>query len=343
MTASIGSLSANRNSVSAESKQEFANQLDSASGVKIFQFPHGFIPSGSAAVVPYVTFMPYEHPRLTLSSIDYLNTIESLFAGTLDGIPAPKFAIALPIPTSALKTNYSVNYDQVDLGGTLGSIGTGLKSVVDKVVSTTDSTPGKLVEGGKVAFDAFLNTGKVGIYGAILGAVESISPGLATAGQKLNGVVENPFTETLFKNVGFRTHTFDYAFHPRNLEESKTIDTIIQLFKFYMHPASGEFLGSTAVNQFFSFPYEFKIAFSVEDTTFKLMPSVLESLSVSYGDGSTASFFSPVGNSARYPTKITLTLTFKEIVILTRDIIGIGEHKAITTDVPLTGRKRYHF
>jgi len=144
---------------------------------------------------------------------------------------------------------------------------------------------------------------------------------------KLVGVVENPFTEHIFQKVDARTHTFTYTFLPKNLGESQTIDNIIELFKFYMLPANQAAnggIGGQGQPIFFSFPYEFQIVYSVGATTFQLLPSVLETLSVDYADSvGSPKFFTSDTVGKQYPAKIDLTLVFQEVMLLTRDKIKV--------------------
>jgi len=301
-------LDTNRNTTTAAKLRMFRE----GTGANILSFPVG-LSGGDGAAMPFVIFAPFTRTASNrLTSVDYTKV--------LDDLPSPTFAIALPLPTSALKTKYGVTYDSFELGATSGAIGTGIKNVFNAFTNSKEELPGKIVEGGKAFLTAAGDVGKAGIYSGIVGAIGTFSEGSAKAFQKLSGVVENPFTETLFKDVQFRTHQFDYVFQPRNIDESRKIDEILQLFKFYMLPAAGSFLDSNDNGQFFSFPYEFQITYSVSDTTFTLMPSVLESMDISYGDTASPKFFVE-SDGKRYPTKITASLTFREVVVLTRDRI----------------------
>lgn len=286
--------------------------------------------------IPYVLFMPY----LTPAGADQLKSIDPNHV--LDTIPPPKFAIALPLPTSALATEYGVEYGTVELNG-WGSIATGVTNAL-----RVGTTPAR----GEGITEQLWNTLK-GYAGSIAGPVAhagySALEGLASTvggegGMKVFGTTPNPFTENIFKNVKYRSHSFTYKFVPKNEAEAKTVDSIVQLFKFYMLPNNS---GNVGAN-FFSFPYEFQIIYSVSDTTFSLLPSVLETMNVTYSEGlASPKFFLADKAGKRYPVSTSITLKFNEVLLLTRDKIKAdsvdvtteqGEHKDTES-----GFRRYRF
>lgn len=320
-----------------------AQQLQgSLGGASIYSFPPGIgghrdsDKNGKHADhIPFVVFAPYVSQ---FYSIDQEHILEKL--------PPPTFAIALPIPTSALKTEYGIDYDSFNMGAELGSIGTGLKNASDMFknqdIENRDSSRGQMLdELGK----GLTNSIKAGVGNVLFGAsgiLEEMTHGiypLESVAKKIMGVQQNPFTETLFKKVEFREHHFNYDFQPRSHEESVRIDEIIGLFRFYMHPA-------VKSDVFFSFPYEFNIAYSVSDTTFRLLPSVLESMEVDYGGNlDTPKFFATDDKGRQFPTKIEVKLKFREIMIITRDrLLASPESPEVRSEMgSSTNFKRYRF
>lgn len=306
-----------------------------AAAFPIKEYPRGLGASHQPATVagqgiPFVLFAPYLHAGLRSIRPDTI----------LDELPTPQFAIVLPIPTSAMKTQYDVVYAEPNMEAT----GAGMANTL------TDPSAGNITGGvlGGMTVAAVLRK----LSGLPLGpavkagflALSAAAGGLAVAAQMASGMAAasalvgagsdvisrhtggsiNPFTEVLFQNVQFRTHQFVYTFQPRNLEDSIRIDEIVNMFKFYMLPAHGSARAGPVVpsgsEYFFTFPYEFQITYSVQDTTFTLMPSVLESVSVSYG-GETDSpkFFYSKTDGKQWPTQVKLSLQFKEVLLLTRD------------------------
>ena len=66
--------------------------------------------------IPFTLFMPYKRksaPRAILTNADQRAELFTSF-------PTPDFAIALPTPTSALKTTYAADYGDVNLGQAAG-------------------------------------------------------------------------------------------------------------------------------------------------------------------------------------------------------------------------------
>ena len=62
------------------------------------------------------------------------------------------------------------------------------------------------------------------------------NPTLAAAGLKALGSAINPQMEVFFKDIDFRTFQFDFLFTPKNADEAKTVQAIIQAFKFHAAP-----------------------------------------------------------------------------------------------------------
>ena len=161
-----------------------------------------------------------------------------------------------------------------------------------------------------------------GEAGAALGASLAKLPGafgaadVSSALSSSSGTALNPFKETVFESVDFRTFAFKYKFFPKNKTESDAVYNIINTFKFHMHPemSSGKL--------FFIYPSEFNISYyfgSEENGYFhKFATCVLESMDVSYGGEQFSSF------RDGSPTEINMSLTFRELEIITKNMIEEG-------------------
>jgi len=126
----------------------------------------------------------------------------------------------------------------------------------------------------------------------------------------------NPFKEVFFKAINFRTFSFNYTFLPKSESEVYNVKRIIDLFKFHMHPElSGD-------SMFYIYPSEFEIAYyhkGAENPFInKISTCVLTDMNVQYG----SQFFTAFDNGA--PSEIKLTLTFKEVELLTKERIVKG-------------------
>ncbi len=61
---------------------------------------------------------------------------------------------------------------------------------------------------------------------------------LGSQGFQSESIAVNPNQEQVFTSVDFRALTFEYVFLPKNESESKMIDDIIFMFKYWAHPSS---------------------------------------------------------------------------------------------------------
>lgn len=130
-----------------------------------------------------------------------------------------------------------------------------------------------------------------------------------------SGLAANPKKEQAFKNVDFRTFSFEYNFAPRSETEAQNVLNIIRAFKYHMHP---EFTNSDAF--LYIYPSEFDIVYykgSEENLNIHRHTScVLTECNVNYTPNGVFSTF-PNG----MPTNINLTLSFKELMLLSKETI----------------------
>lgn len=201
-------------------------------------------------------------------------------------------AIALHIPNS-LSTRYSSHWDAEDTAAFQMGAVAGTEVVKALATLGTKSNLGGAV--GSIATSLALSKGP---EGAALSAA--------------SGLAANPKKENLFKAVDFRTFTFEYSFFPRDADESQKVKEIIKLFKLHMHP---EYKDTN--NFLFIYPSEFDIYYynnGKENMNLNRHTScVLTELNVNYTPNS---MFNSFNNGA--PTQINISLTFKELSILTK-------------------------
>lgn len=238
------------------------------------------------------------------------------FGGATKKYKQMKQAICLYLPTD-LQIKYGVNWEEADLAGTqaIAAITEGLgetikkggKALANLMKGDTSSTGA--AASGKGAVDT------AAAYGA--GLVSQV-PGVGQFLAKTSGTTANPKKEQLFKNVDFRTFSFSYQFFPRDAEEAKAVQEIIYQFKLHMHPEykdSQHFL--------YIYPSEFDVAYynnGKENMSIHRHTScVLTDMSVNYGPQGIISTF-----EGGTPTQINMTLTFKELAILSKESIMDG-------------------
>ena len=208
-----------------------------------------------------------------------------------------KTAIALHIPNQ-LNIRYGVSWGEEDTFS-YAAAAAGAEEIL------------KALEGGgakNLGNDAAAIVGAMGLKSDKQGAAASAAFGLAS----------NPKKEQVFKNVDFRTFQFDYQFFPRNKDEAANVMRIIQEFKYHMHPEfkdANEFL--------YVYPSEFDIAYyqngQENPNLHRHTSCVLTEMNVNYTPNGQ---FNSFDNGM--PTQINITLSFRELSLLTKDKIKDG-------------------
>ena len=215
--------------------------------------------------------------------------------------------IALHVPNQ-LSVRYSMQWSDEDTAN-MQMMETGAQEVINALKSKSKSATEGIVDvakttGLEIAQNVALSKGVSGISGGALSA-------------KL-GIAANPKKEQVFRGVDFRTFTFDYQFFPRSEKEAEMVLNIIGTFKFHMHP---EF---KSANHFvFIYPSEFDIMYYTNGkenrSIHRHTSCVLTDMSVNYTpNGSFTTFDNGM------PTQINMQLTFKELLILTKEQIKKG-------------------
>ena len=140
--------------------------------------------------------------------------------------------------------------------------------------------------------------------------------------KKAFGEADNPYMEVLFDAMQLRTFTYNFEFAPRNQQESYEVQKIIQLFRFHMAPEL-----RPGVNRYLGLPSQFDIHYmflskdgQASENNFynRIATCVLNNCVINYTPNGVKSF------EDGGPTKTTMTLTFKETELLTKDKIAQG-------------------
>lgn len=139
------------------------------------------------------------------------------------------------------------------------------------------------------------------------------------------GKTVNPHMAQVFRNVNFRTFAFSFQMMARSEEEAKQIKKIIAAFKMGMHP------NSTPQGEESEFWWQFPDNYDIKlytpngngglsaDKMFKINTCALTDMTVDYGGSGIPSFFKD-----GHPVDIRMTLSFKELEVLTKDKIAKG-------------------
>ena len=157
----------------------------------------------------------------------------------------------------------------------------------------------------------------IGLAGELVGA-----EGVEALAKKKFGEASNPYMEVLFDQMQLRTFTYNFDFAPRNEGEAFEVQKIIQLFRFHMAPEL-----RPNVNRYLGLPSQFDIhymymskdgAASENNYYNRIATCVLQDCKVNYTPNGVRSF------EDGGPVTTTMTLTFKEIELLTKDKIAEG-------------------
>jgi hypothetical protein len=189
-------------------------------------------------------------------------------------------------------------------------------------------------EGAANALKGFIGSlGKDVLVRGISGLADVIETGADTYGgiNKYFGRALNPFMEVIFDDIKQRSFTYRFKFQPKDEKERDDVQEIIKLFRFHMapelQPGNMRFLGIPAT---FDIHYMYQTSDYGESGSMdwrnarendfynKIATCVLTNVSVDYTPDGVKSF------RDGSPTAITMSLSFKETELLTKDKINKG-------------------
>ena len=157
-------------------------------------------------------------------------------------------------------------------------------------------------------------------------AFDQIAPGAKAIAEIQAGKVFSNRMEMVFKGVPRRSFSFQFTMMPKSEAEAASVNKICQMFRFYMAPS---FEGAADTSRTFIVPATFDIEYRMlggKENSYlnKISTSVLTGCEITYG-GERTTFFRPHsdGNGAP-PVQTSISLTFKELEIITRERIGAG-------------------
>ena len=207
------------------------------------------------------------------------------------------YAIYLPVPMN-LSSAFNIEYSPFEFGTEAAKLlETSIRSITGVAAEVASSLFG---QAALATIPAALSKLSLSAFGAA------------------NQVAINPHRQLLFKGVGLRKFDFTYKLVARNVTETQTIDYIIRLLRYYMHP---ELNGALL----YTYPSEFDLEFWSIDSngnpvrnTFLpfISTSVLQDLTVNYSGNKEFSSH-PDGS----PVEYELTLKFQETQVLNKNVI----------------------
>jgi len=217
-------------------------------------------------------------------------------------------AISMYMP-STVTTGYSSQYTDTEIG----FVAAGAINAYEKFAQ--GSMRGGLNEIGNL--DAGLAKAITGMMLTTVGALPGFS-GLKAAAEMKSGVVLSDRMELAFKGIDKRTFQYEFKMSPKSEAEANEIKEIINAFKVNMLP---EYEGSDQHGRALIVPntFDIKYMYNGNENSFlhKISTCVLESMNVSYG-GDKYKTHAGTDEGAP-PVETSLTLTFKELELITRE------------------------
>ena len=161
--------------------------------------------------------------------------------------------------------------------------------------------------------------GSVPLVGGLAQNVTSaVTSDAAKMLMRSQGFAVNPQQQLLFQGIGFRSYQMAFTFTPYSKAESDAVVEIIKLFKSHAMPK----LVTEAAGMFFNTPSMFDVKFlynGKENTKInKIARSVIENIDVNYAPNGWTT------HTDGAPVQTTLTIQFKEMVLLDRTMIEQG-------------------
>ena len=231
----------------------------------------------------------------------------------------PTHSVATAAVALYMPPGINVKYDVANGPTELGIAGVGVKAGLDIVGAANDAEQAQ----------AFLK----GLKGIGLEAAKRIGVGILEgfgAGDvggaitKVTGFAENPFSEVVFEKVNHRAFNYTFNLTARNKQEVEDINKIITLFKFHMHPSLNF---DIAGGRYFKVPSEFEIHYAYQgqlnNYLNKISRCVLTGCEINYG-GEEFTTFRQFDNDGAAPVQISMTLSFTETEIMTKETIADG-------------------
>lgn len=229
-------------------------------------------------------------------------------------------AIQIQMPSSSIQYKYENGWESTD--------------------TSTLNTIKSLIEGVKNLFgsDAENAQGKAQLNNILKQVGDAVGNVVTGGGYKADKSasrrqVYNPVIVFNYTVPTPRTFTYSFQLYPRNKKELYDLFNMIQTLKFYALPevGSGELKNASTRPIFFNYPAKFSIKFYTNGYENKWFPktmalgltSIEETLT---GDNGDMAFFENYFDtqSGNPPRMVNLTLTFKELGIMSREYANLG-------------------
>jgi len=302
----------NESSITSLDPQLFTGETNTAAGAFVDKIQKTVNEVGGKAVEGTMDFLERSFTEDLQSAKDFFKFSKQPSPADIEGYkklftdgPRDKFSSTHNVLTEAIvlytppetKFKYSSEYENADTGILGGLVG------ADNLID--------------VAGSASL----AGLSKLTLAALEAVSPGVFGLAGRATGLAINPNMELAFKSVPFRDFNYNFTFAPKNKSELQQTHKIIEAFKFHMLPSM------TQDQQFFLSPSQFQITYMYRSKQNEYIPRitkcVLTDMELDYAPGDKFTTLKPDDQGAS-PQIINMQLTFKEMAIVTKEVIKAG-------------------
>ena len=223
-------------------------------------------------------------------------------------------AIAMYMPSS-IQVTYGTKYDDEAIGG-LAAAAASVFQGIQGGQSFGDALKDQL---GNIAEDVKKKGLKIGL---------DVADGLGVTGARnaleiTAGAVIADRMELAFKNVDRRSFQYTFKMIPKNSREAEEIRKIVFAFKANMLPEmlEGRNRDTMTVPNTFNIQYMYKG--KENDYVHRVSECFLDNVSVTYG-GDRYKTFEPHADDGAPPVETSISLSFKEIEIITRERVFEG-------------------
>jgi hypothetical protein len=225
--------------------------------------------------------------------------------------------ISLPLPLN-LSTEYSADWENESLGplgNQLSNIGSDIYRRMKQNGGGVNGLKAAVEQYGK-SFDP--TTANDLLQAFALDKVQDFSTA-TDAFSRVSGLAINPYKAVLYRSPDFRSFQFSYKFIPSNKQEADSILAIVKEFKYGMHPS----FDTAFADNIFKYPDIWRITIPKDDYLFKFLTCALKNVSYDpHGEGTKSYFRTESGD--HIPLSVSLSLTFQEISVLTKEDIMKG-------------------
>lgn len=270
----------------------------------------------------YMSFRSYEPESITVEKVPKGVTPNKNIESTLNinqvtGVYKTTFSvtdpvqvksnICLAIPGDSMVTSYNQEYSESEID-----------NIVSKVLtSAAGMMNDQGMSFGNAMYQAIVGEGA----NSLLKMAQTMSGGVDVG--LLFNVASNPHVQVIYNKPTLRTHSFNFLFYPTSKEETNRVNEIIQTFK---RDSSPEIYNDnrSVLKRPCMFDIRCESSSSISSSSnivtdkymFRIVNAVLTNVTVDYLAQKLPSFFKDMA-----PTAISLSLSFKDTRIITRDDI----------------------